>query len=233
MKYDQREGNTLLAEEKQQLVASVVTRVYLWMTLGLIATAGAAYYAVFSGLAVSLIYSNSLFVLLILQFGLVLCLNAGINRMSAHAAVLGFLAYSVFTGLTISTVLLAYAPATVHGAFATTALMFGSTALYGSVTKKDLTSLGSLAIMGLFGIIIATIVNLFLGSVDLYWFVTYLGVIIFVALTAYDAQRIKGMVSLDLDQETKKKVVILGALTLYLNFINLFLRLLRILGRRD
>ena len=179
--------------------------------------------------------NRAIFIILILaELGMVFWISAGINRMQAATATALFIAYSVLNGLTLSFIFIAYSLGSIAVTFAITAGTFGTMALIGTVTKKDLTSLGNLFFMALIGLIIASLVNIFWANETLYWIVTYAGVLIFVGLTAYDAQKIKQMylaAGTD-DSETVRKIAVLGALTLYLDFINLFLYLLRIFGGR-
>ena len=171
--------------------------------------------------------------LIILELGLVIGISAGINKLSSTAASGLFFLYSALNGVTLSLVFLVYTQESITTTFLITAGTFGAMSFYGFVTKKDLTSIGNLAFMALIGIIIASIVNMFFASSMLYTIISYGGVLIFVALTAYDTQKLKKMgQKLEAGSETERKTAILGALRLYLDFINLFLFLLRIFGRR-
>ena len=152
--------------------------------------------------------------------------------MTAETAGIVFLLYSVLNGLTLSMVFLIYTSSSIASTFLVTAATFGVMSAYGYMTKKDLTSIGNLAFMALIGLIIGSVVNIFLQSEIMYWVITYAGVLIFVALTAYDTQKIKRMAAYDDTQEVSKKKSIMGALTLYLDFVNLFLYLLRFMGDR-
>ncbi len=219
---------------------SFMLKVYNWMGIALLITAFVAYFVSQSTDLVYTLVDNSIlfFGLIIAEFGLVIYLSARINKMSSTAATTAFIVYSVLNGLTFSVILLGYTGASISSAFFTTSGMFAFMSAYGYFTKKDLTAWGSFFMMGLFGIIIASVINIFLGSSTIYWLVTYLGVFIFVGLTAYDTQKIKkmsaAMIATDRGStELEQKGAIMGALTLYLDFINLFLMLLRILGSRD
>ena len=162
---------------------------------------------------------------------MVLILSARINRMAASTARTMFLAYSAVNGLTLSFIFLAYTDTSIASAFFTSAAVFGAMSLYGYTTKKSLASWGSFLFMGLIGIIIASVVNIFIHSEAVYWLVTYAGVLIFVGLTAYDTQKLKLMARAGFaDEEAETKAAVIGALALYLDFINLFLLLLRIFG---
>lgn len=172
--------------------------------------------------------------LIIAQLGVVFFLSGMVSRISGAMATTLFMLYSVLTGLTLSSVFIVYTSASIASTFFITAGTFGAMSVYGYTTKRDLTKLGSLMVMGLIGILLASIVNIFLKSAPLYWAITYIGVIVFVGLTAYDTQKLKAIgeeVSMD-DRENYRRYSIMGALTLYLDFINLFLMLLRILGDR-
>jgi FtsH-binding integral membrane protein len=175
----------------------------------------------------------TLIMLFIAEIGLVLTISWAINKISATVATALFLLYSAINGLTLSVLLLAYSHATLVSAFAITAGMFGAMSVYGFVTKTDLTRFRSLFFMALVGLIIATIVNIFVASSFLYWVINYAGVLIFVALTAYDTQVLKLIAMETADNPAMAaRMAIVGALRLYLDFINLFLFVLRILGDR-
>ena len=164
---------------------------------------------------------------------LVLVLVANIMRMSFLTATLAFIAYSVLNGATLSVIFLIYDLGSIGTTFLVTAGMFGAMSLYGYVTGRDLSTWGNLLTMALVGILIASLANLFLKSDTLMWIVTYAGILLFVGLTAYDTQQIKRMIYSDAEvDETMQKFALLGALSLYLDFINLFLYLLRLLGNR-
>ena len=173
-------------------------------------------------------------ILVIVEFVMVIGITAGINKLSAATATALFILYAAINGLTLSVIFIAYTMSSIALTFAVTAGTFGVMALIGTVTKKDLTSFGGLFMMLLLGLIIASVVNMFWANSTLYWICTYAGVLIFVGLTAYDAQKIKNMyLNAGTDNpETTRKIAVLGALSLYLDFINLLLYLLRIFGRR-
>lgn len=212
-----------------------IRNVYNWMGLGLATTAVVSLFTASSPAMLTLIFGNQLvfFGLIIAELGLVMALSAGINRMQASTAVLMFFIYSALNGMTLSVIFLAYTRASIASTFFVTAGTFGAMSLYGYTTRRDLTSWGSFLFMGLVGIVLASLVNMFLGSESIYWVVTYCGIIIFVGLTAYDTQKIKAMASQGyMDGDMARKGAVIGALQLYLDFINLFLMLLRIFGRR-
>ena len=212
----------------------VMNRVYAWMTAGLLVTAAIASFVFNSTALSSLIFGNPLifFGLFIVQIIAVIGLSAGINRLSPAAATAIFMGYAALNGLTLSALFLAYTQASLASTFFVTAGTFGAMSLYGYTTKRDLSTVGNIAIMALIGLLIASIVNIFLRSAALYWVVTYAGVLIFVALTAWDTQKIKHLAAQVSDETSAGRIAVLGALTLYLDFINLFIFLLRILGVR-
>lgn len=171
---------------------------------------------------------------LIAEFGLVFYMSARINRISFTTATILFIVYSILNGVTMSMLFLIYTMSSIATTFFVTAGTFGAMALFGYATKKDLTRIGNLCIMGVIGLIIASLVNMFLHNSMMDLIISYVGVLLFVGLTAYDSQKIKQMLSgEDIEvNETTQKIALMGALTLYLDFINLFLYLLRILGDR-
>ena len=166
------------------------------------------------------------YILIFGELGLVIGISAAINKISASTAGLLFLGYAALNGLTMSTIFVAFTSSSIASTFVITAGMFGAMSLYGYATKSDLTSWGSFFFMGLVGILIASLVNMFLHNSMIYWITSFLGVVVFTGLTAYDTQRIKNQ------GNTGTKGAILGALTLYLDFINIFLMMLRLLGDR-
>ena len=170
--------------------------------------------------------------LVIAEFALVIGISAAINRLSLATATLMFVAYSVINGAMLSSIFMIYTAASIASVFFITAATFAVMALIGYTTKTDLTSVGKLLFMALIGLVIATIVNMFIGSSTMTMICSYVGVLIFVGLTAYDSQKIKNMLMQAPDAgESSQKLALLGALTLYLDFINLFLYLLRIFGK--
>lgn len=210
--------------------------VYLWMAAGLAVTAFFAYAAISVPAISSLVFSNQIvFIgLLVAEVVLVIALSAAIHKLSSFAATAMFMLYSTLNGLTLSVLLLVYTQQSVFTAFLSTAGMFGAMSLYGLVTKRDLTGMGSFMMMGLFGIIIAMVINLFVGSSALSLGISILGVFIFLGLTAYDTQAIRNMgetAPMD-DALAIRRGTILGALKLYLDFINIFIMMLRIFGDR-
>lgn len=212
-----------------------ITKVYGWMTVALITTGLLSYYVIATpGLLATIIKNPIVFYGLIFgELGLVIGLSAAIQRMSAMVATGCFFLYAALTGVTISVIFVAYTRESIATTFFITAGTFGAMSFYGYVTKRDLTKVGQLAIMALIGIIIASVVNMFFKSSAIAMVTSYIGVIVFVALTAYDTQKIKQMgPAFKAGSEEERKGAIMGALALYLDFINLFLMLLRIFGRR-
>lgn len=214
-----------------------IRRVYNWMALGLGATALVALFTAGNPALLNLIFGNTLvfFGLIIGELVLVFALSAAIDRLHYSTAALMFFVYSALNGLTLSVIFLAYTSASIASTFFVTAGTFGVTSLYGYTTQRDLSSWGGFLFMGLIGIILASVVNIFLRSPMVYWVVTYAGILVFVGLAAYDTAKLKQMALAGFaDEETEGKSAVLGALALYLDFINLFLMLLRIFGsRRD
>ena len=217
-----------------QAFPALMRKVYVWMALALTITAITAYGVATSPALLSLIYSSKLtfFGLIIAELALVFWLSARIYKLSLTSATLMFIVYSVINGATLASIFAVYSMSIIGQTFAVTAGTFGAMAVYGYFTKKDLTSWGRLLFMALIGLIIAGIVNLFLHNSAMDFIVSCLGVVVFVGLTAYDSQKIKQMLAVQTDMgETAQKVALMGALSLYLDFINLFLYLLRLFGR--
>ncbi|PWW83179.1 MULTISPECIES: Bax inhibitor-1/YccA family protein [Prosthecochloris] len=210
----------------------VVNQVYTWMTLGLALTATVGYYVSGNEMLRNIIFSNNLILigLVIAQLGIVVGLSAGINRMSGSVATGLFILYSALTGLTFSAIFMVYTSSSIASTFFVTSGTFAAMSVFGHTTKRDLTKLGNIAFMALIGIILASLVNMFMQNSMLELVISVIGVLLFTGLTAYDAQRIKEMAAMVTDGESEAKVSVMGALSLYLNFINLFLMLLRFLG---
>jgi hypothetical protein len=231
---DFRTATTQTAPRAEALNA-FMRGVYQWMAGGLALTAITAYLVASTPALVQAILDNQILFwgLIIAEFGLVMWISAGIGRLSASMASGLFLLYSGLNGVTLSAILLAYTGSSVVGTFVICAGMFGAMSIYGMVTKKDLTSLGSFMFMGLIGIILASVVNIFLRSPGLEFAISGIGVLVFVGLTAYDTQKLKemGQTAPMEDGTAVRRGTILGALTLYLDFINLFLMLLRFFGQ--
>lgn len=221
--------------ELKKLQATFITKVYGWMFLALVITGIVAMVAASSPAYARFILSSRMnfYLLLGAEFGLVLLISWAINRISSLVATLLFLLYAAMNGVTLGIIFFIYTTGSIATTFFVTALTFGVMSAVGYFTKKDLSSMGQLLMMGLVGIIIASIANWFMQSPMLYWIITYVGLFIFIGLVAYDTQKIKRMAILQIeDPESGKKGAIMGALHLYLDFINIFLLLLRLLGRK-
>lgn len=228
------------AKEREWTVSeafpALMRKVYVWMTLALAITGLTAYGVATSPGILQTIYGNSavLWGIAIAELILVITVSSAINRLSLSVATLLFIIYSVLNGTLFSSIFLVYTASSISTVFFITAGTFAAMALVGYTTKTDLSSMGKILLMALIGMIIATIVNLFVKSTGLDLIISYIGVLVFVGLTAYDSQKIKQMLLQAPDAgEGAQKVALLGALSLYLDFINLFLYLLRIFGRRD
>ena len=225
------------AQSNVSVAGIFMGHVYRWMTIGLGVTAFTAFAVAGSPALVEAIFGNFLImvVLIVAQIGLVVALSAAIHKLSAGTATGIFLLYALLNGLTLSSIFIVYPIGNIANAFLTCTGMFLVMSVYGTVTKRDLTGMGSFLFMGLIGIIIASIVNIFLGSSMLDFVISCAGVIIFTGLTAYDTQKLRQFgeaAPLD-DASAIRRGAILGALTLYLDFVNLFLMLLRLFGNRD
>ncbi|WP_049785044.1 Bax inhibitor-1/YccA family protein [Desulfotalea psychrophila] len=222
-----------IVRARQDAASIFLAKVFNWMALGLGLTGLVAFFAAGSGITAAIVASPLFMMLIIAELGMVFFLSARIDKIQASTASGLFLGYSFLNGLTLSAIFLAYTSTSIAATFFITAGMFGAMAVYGLITKRDLSGFGSFLFMGLVGIIIASVVNIFLKSTGLYWVISLLGVFIFTALTAYDVQKIKTMGEkgiLSQGEVAIKKGAIMGALTLYLDFINLFLMLLRFFG---
>ena len=218
-------------------VNEIFRKVYQYMALGLILTALTAYVTASSPAILGFLFSSSapLVIIAIVELALVLILSAMINKLSTGAALAIFAGYSVLNGLMFASILLVYTASSIYQAFFTTAAMFGAMSVYGLYTTRDLTSMGSFLRMGLWGLLIALVVNLFLGSSMLELVTSIMGVIIFLGLTAYDTAKIKtlaGEYDWNTDGSVAGRVAVIGALELYLDFINLFIYMLKFMGKR-
>lgn len=222
--------------EASQAFPVLMRKVYVWMTLALAITGLTAYGVATSPGLMQAIYTNPILFwgLIIAEFALVIGVSAAINRLSLGTATLMFVLYSVINGALLSYIFVLYTASSISTVFFITAGTFAAMALIGYTTKTDLSSWGKILLMALLGLIIATVVNVFIKSTMFDMILSYVGVLIFVGLTAYDSQKIKQMLLQAPDAgESAQKVALLGALSLYLDFINLFLYLLRIFGKRD
>jgi len=229
--------DTAVRTRAEVLVSDYVRSVYNWMGIGLALTGFVAYYVSTSESLLRLVFGNPLLllVLIVAELGLVFSIAGMVNRMSASTATALFVIYSGLNGVTLSSIFLIYVQSSIVSTFFVCAATFIACSLYGWMTKKDLTSLGGFMMMGLIGIVIASLVNLFIKSSSVSMIISYIGVFVFVGLTAYDTQKIKHMAMTqpaNLDGAVVRKGAILGALSLYLDFINLFLMLLSIFGQR-
>lgn len=227
---------TTYSQEEIRIQSSFITKVYGWMSLALAITAGIAMFVASSADLQQLIFGNRLILigLFIGEILLVTFISGILGNVSGATATLLFVIYSLLNGLTLASVFLVYTKASIASTFFATAGTFAAMSLYGYTTKRDLTSMGNLLFMALLGLVIASVVNMFVASSALYWIITYAGIIIFVGLVAYDTQKLKEMGSAGFQSaDGERKGAILGALALYLDFINLFLMLLRLFGRRN
>ncbi len=225
--------NSVSLTESQTDVQAFMSRVYLWMATALMVTAiVSAAVAANQAFQIQLISSPLFLILIIGELAVVLVLSLLVNRLSVIAATILFFAYAGLTGVTLSIIFLVYTDASITATFGVTAGTFALMSAIGYFTKMDLTRLGGFLLMGLIGVVLGSIVNIFLQNSALYWIITYVGILIFVGLTAYDTQKLKRMAAAGLSGEAEHKASIIGALRLYLDFINLFLMLLRVMGRR-
>ena len=224
--------------QAQIRVNEFIRSVYNWMAIGLSLTGFVAFFVSNSQTMLRLIFGNQLifFGLIIGELALVFSISARVHKMQASTATSLFVLYAALNGATLSAIFLIYTRSSITSTFFICAATFVASSIYGMATKRDLTAMGQFMFMGLIGIVIASVVNLFFRSSGMSLIVSYIGVIVFVGLTAYDTQKLRTMALSQpdgLDAGTIRKGAILGALTLYLDFINLFLMLLRILGNRD
>ena len=222
------------ADTRDSAVIRFFNAVYAWMAVGLAVTASVAW-LVFTHPDVmhSVLSGGAMFGIFIAEIVLVLVISGAIRSINATAATALFVLYSALNGLLLSCIFFVYTLPSITGAFVACAAMFGVMSVYGMVTKTDLTSMGKILFMALIGLIVASIVNIFVASSALYWIVSYAGVIIFAGLTAYDTQRLRTMaVSVQGDAALAARLSVNGALILYLDFINMFLFLLRFMGKK-
>ena len=234
-----------MTDQRAQMLSSVRNRersilknVYMWMTAGLALTGVVSYLVATTPSLMRMVLGSgvSFLFIVVAQFAVVIYLMARLDKMTSTSAIASFGAYSILTGITLSVIFYAYSGLVISRAFFTTAAAFGGMSLYGMTTKRDLDGIGHYLIMGLWGIIIASLINLLLGSANIYFFISIIGVLVFLGLTAWDTQKIRRMNDAyadRMDEETYIKLSIIGALMLYLDFINIFLFLLRIFGRNN
>ncbi|MBK4714545.1 MULTISPECIES: Bax inhibitor-1/YccA family protein [Tenebrionibacter/Tenebrionicola group] len=232
-RYPQTNGAIVQAGSRLQ---TYMAQVYGWMTCGLLLTAFVAWFAANTPAIMMFVFSSKItfFGLIIAQLALVFVLSGMVRRLSPGVATSLFMLYSALTGLTFASIFVVYTYSSIASTFAVTGGMFGAMSVYGYTTKRDLSRFGSLLFMALIGIVLASLVNLWLKSAPLMWAITYIGVLVFVGLTAYDTQKLKNIgEQIDVsDRGALRKYSIMGALTLYLDFINLFMMMLRIMGNR-
>jgi hypothetical protein len=226
--------------QDESVVSRFIANVFSWMVAGLVVTALAAYYTVQSGFIAQLFnmetggMSGLGWVVMLAPLGFILAMNLGFQRWSSMSITLLFLAFSAVMGISLSSIFLVYAMSSITQVFVITAATFGVMAVVGYTTQTDLTRFGSILMMALIGIIIASFVNWFIGSASLDYIISIGGVLVFTGLIAYDTQKLKRIgAGVEYGSETGAKLAILGATSLYLDFVNLFLFLLRLLGRRD
>jgi uncharacterized protein len=222
-------------EEASAETQRFIVKVYGWMSLALIVTGLVAIWTVSSQMVINFIFSSRFVFmgLLIGEFVLVVYLAGWIMKMSSQTATLVFILYSVLNGLTLSVIFLVYTADSIASTFFITAGTFAIMSIYGYFTKTDLTRLGNILLMGLVGLIMASLINLLFQNETLYWITTYAGIFIFTGLIAYDTQKIKNLNVIGNEgTDEDRKEAIIGALTLYLDFINLFLKLLRLFGKK-
>lgn len=233
-------SNPIIRNETKSGLAEFMTKTYAWMSAALVLTGFVAYFVAGSPELIEAIIVNRFmfYGIIISELALVWYLTANIHKMTVNGALTMFLVYAGLNGATFSVIFLVYTASSIATTFFVTAGTFAVMSAYGYFTKKDLTSWGNILFMGLIGIVIASVVNWFLKSEMLYWVVTYIGVLVFTGLIAYDTQKIKnmysGIITTKDDEmlETQSKSSIMGALMLYLDFVNLFLLLLRFFGGR-
>lgn len=228
--------DTITRSYERSTQMSLFRQVYLWMAMALAITGMMALLVAGSPTMLSLIFSSKLtfFALIIAEIALVWYLSARIERLSFTTATLMFIVYSLLNGAMLSSIFILYTATSIASTFFVTAGTFGVMCVYGYLTKRDLTSIGNICLMAVIGLIIAGLVNLFLQSSVMSLIISGIGVLVFVGLTAYDSQKIKQLLlqeGMEVNDSTKK-IALLGSLTLYLDFINLFLYLLRFLGDR-
>ena len=218
------------SQSQETVFSNFMQRVYQWMAMGLALTGLMAFITISNIPLMRFLLGGGMWLFFIAELGIVIWLSASIQKISAQAATLGFLIYSVLNGMTLSGIFLLYTHASISSTFFITAMTFAGVSVYGWVTKQDLTSIGSFCAMALWGVIIASIVNIFFHAPAFYWILSYCGVAVFIGLTAYDTQRLKAIHQNM--PNAPEQLAIFGALMLYLDFINMFLFLLRIFGRR-
>ena len=240
MNYTSNQINYAGREEVVPVAKTFLSGVFMWMGLALSITALVSWLFASNPSLMSMLYDQQTgsmnvlgWIIMFAPLGLVLLMSMGFQKFSASSLVLIFVLYSVLMGMSLSFIFMVYTLPSIASTFVITAAMFGFMGILGYTTKTDLTKFGSIMMMGLVGIIIASIVNMFLQSATMDYIISFIGVLVFTGLTAYDVQKLKRIgASISLGSEMARKVTIMGALTLYLDFINLFLFLLRFFGNR-
>jgi hypothetical protein len=227
-------NNYAVSELAEKIIVSqkaFLRKVYGWMSVGLLITTFVSFFFFTSGLYLSFLTPTTLIIFFVLQLGAVIALSGWAMKMSSPVAIFTFIVYSALTGITLSSIFFLYNLNSIISTFLIASITFAALSIYGFITKKDLTAFGSFLFVGLIGIIVAMVVNFFLMSSALNFVISFIGVLVFAGLTAYDTQKLKEMHLVQLQgSEIASKASIIGALTLYLDFINLFLMLLRIFG---
>jgi len=239
--YKQNQYNTIadVQGQDESTVRSFMAGVFTWMFIALAITAAVSYYVALTPAIMQLMITStglSVFgwIVMLAPIGFVLLMSFRFQKLSAMTLTLLFVVYSVLVGLSLSFIFLAYTMGSIATTFVVTSLTFGVMAIAGYTTKTDLTKFGSILMMALVGIIIASVVNFFLKSDSMQYVISFIGVLVFTGLTAYDVQKLKKMgTEMTAGLESTRKYTIMGALSLYLDFVNLFLFLLRFLGRRN
>lgn len=232
MSFDSYASSSYVYERDNEAVSELFAKVYRRMAGGLALTAAAAYITASSSALLSLVLGWPAFILMGIELLLVMWLSSSIDSLSAATANAMFFVYSLINGISLSVLLLVYAQSSVYGAFLSTAGMFCAMSVYGLRTGRDLTSFGDFLRMGLFGVIIAVIVNMFMRSQIADMCISIFGVLIFLGLTAWDTQKIRAAADASSGEEASDKAAVIGALILYLDFINIFIYLLRLFGKK-
>ena len=222
--------NQPFSYSQDAIFSNFMQRVYQWMAMGLALTGLAALVTAGNMPLLRFLAQGGMLVFFLAEFGLVIWLTRSLQKISAQAATIGFLVFSVINGVTLSSIFRVYTAASISSTFFITAMTFAGVSMYGWMTKQDLTSIGSFCGMALWGVIVASVVNIFFHSPVFQWGVSYCGVAVFIGLTAYDTQRLKGIH--ESVPDASEQLAIVGALMLYLDFINMFLFLLQIFNRR-
>lgn len=230
------DGVSSAGSRSDVLAQGFMTKVYMWMMFGLLATGGVAYYVTTSQQVLYMLFgrgSAPFLILAVIEIGIVIYLSAKIATLNPTTASALFFVYAILNGLTLAPIFLVYTQESISSAFFTTAGMFGAMSVYGTITKRDLSGMRSFLMMGLIGLIVAGLINMFVGNSKADLVISIMGVLIFTLLTAYDTQKIRRLASeVSGGEDLRSNLAVLGALTLYLDFVNMFLYLLRFFGKR-